>query len=205
MSRRLLAAIASVAVIGVVIAIIALSLVPVPDYPAISPGRYEGSLAFVDDDNCAMVADLGAATITELRCEPEQGWIDQIAWTDEGIEITAYLNQPTTRVLDPDTGELLETRTGEDVISEPPLTGQGLPVDRVDERELVIYDEENRELLRLEASEQYWIEVAVPSSDGELIALADSLGRLAVFDRQTREPLLVDEDVRTWPYPVWAP
>lgn len=205
MSRRAVAAIASAVLIGLVITIIALSLVPLPDFPELEPGRIRGSIAFVDDDNCVIVANLEEATSNELHCEPEQGWIDDLAWSDRGIEITSYLNQPTTRVLDPSTDEVVDTLVGDEVIAEPPGADVTLLVDRRSENEVVVFDEEGRELLSLPASERYWVDVAVPSSNGELVAFVDSLGRLAVFDRKAIAPALVSESVRSWPYPVWSP
>lgn len=205
MSRRAVAVIASMAVIALVIVVIALSLVPLPDFAALEPGQLSGSVAFVDEENCVLIADLERASVDELRCEPEQGWIDELAWSDRGIEITAYLNQPTTRVLDPSTGEVVDTLVGDEVIVEPPENAGTLLVDRRSENEVVIFDENGRELLSLPASERYWVEVAAPSPDGEAVAFVDSLGRLAVFDRKTVEPTLVFEDVRSWPYPVWRP
>lgn len=203
MRRQVPAIVASLAVIGAVIAVIVVAWIPLPEFAPPSPGTMAGSIALVDQDNCIQVTDLGRATTDQIWCEPARGWIDQIAWSEEGIEMTTYLNQRTTRVLDPDTGELLETRTGNDV--EPPPPVESLVVDRPDSSELVVYDETGDELITLTAPESYWIEVALPSPDGRLVAIADSAGRLAVFARDDQVPVLVAEDVRPWPYPVWRP
>jgi hypothetical protein len=203
MRRQVLAIVISLAVIGAVIAVIVVAWIPLPEFAASIPGTMAGSIAFVDQDNCVQVTDLGPATTDQIWCEPGRGWIDQIVWSEEGIEMTTYLNQRTTRVLDPDTGELLETRTGND--AEPPPPAESLVVDRSDSSELVVYDETGDELITLTAPESYWIEVALPSPDGRLVAIADSTGRLAVFALDDRVPVLVAEDVQPWPYPVWRP
>jgi hypothetical protein len=203
MRRQILAIAASLAVIGAVIAVIVVAWIPLPEFAASIPGTMAGSIAFVDQENCIQVTDLGRATTDQIWCEPERGWIDQIVWTAEGLEMTTYLNQRTTRAFDPDTGELLETRTGNDV--EPPPPAESLVVDRPDNSELVVYDETGDELITLTAPESYWIEVALPSPDGRLVAIVDSAGRLAVFARDDQVPVLVAEEVRTWPYPVWRP
>ncbi|HEX6220235.1 MAG TPA: hypothetical protein VF115_03990 [Acidimicrobiia bacterium] len=205
MSRTAVALAAAAGVVALVVTIIVVSLVPLPEFEPLAPNNMSGSLAFVDEDNCVHIANLGAATVTELRCEPEQAWIEEITWTEQGIEITAYLNQPTTRVLDPLTGEILGTRVGDEVISDPPLAPVGLVVDSPDEGEIVIFDEDDRKLLILQGPERYWIESAIPNTDLGLVAITDSLGRLAVFDRNEPEPLLVSDDARSWPYPVWEP
>jgi hypothetical protein len=203
MRRPVLAIAGSLAVIGAVIAVIVVAWIPLPEFAPPSPGTMAGSIAVVDEDNCIQIIDLGRATTDQIWCEPARGWIDQIIWSGEGIEMTTYLNQRTTRVLDPDTGELLETRTGNDV--EPPPPAESLVVDRSDSSELGVYDELGDELISLTAPENYWIEVALPSPDGRLVAIADSAGRLAVFARDDQVPVLVAEDVRPWPYPVWRP
>lgn len=202
MSRIAVAIFSVVGVIALVVIVIAVSLVPLPVFEPLPAGTMTGSLAFVDEDNCLNVADLDHATVGDLRCEPEQTWIDVITWTTRGLEITTHGNQPITRVIDPLTGEVLETRTGAD-IAEPPVDLIGLSVDRPDEGAITIYDEIGRVLLSLEGPDQYWIDSAIPHSG--LVAITDSQGRLAVFDRDLLDPYLVAEKVRTWPYPVWEP
>jgi hypothetical protein len=204
MNRRIIAILASTVVIAVVVLTIVVSLVPLPGFLPLQPGTFSTSIAFIDQDNCVQVADLTRATVRELRCEPKQGWIDHIEWTDSGIEITTYLNQPTARLLNPDTGEVIDIRTGDEVIAPPPRT-QGLVVDRPDNDRIMVYDEQGSELLVLDGPERYWVETAIPSPDGKLVVIADSQGRLAVFDRLALVPYLVTENVRSWPYPVWQP
>lgn len=179
MRRRIIAIVASLAVIGAAVSVIVLSWVPLPDFVPLEAGIFLTSIAYIDEDNCLQVADLGRGTVSEFWCESERGWIDGIAWTESGVEMTIYLNQPTTKVFDSDTGELIETRAGDRV--GPPATREGLLVDSPDRGGVVVYDEEGDELLVLNAPERYWIEAALPSPDGHLIAIADSHSRLAVF------------------------
>lgn len=201
-SRKLFASLGSAIVIVAIVVVIALSLVPFPDFASLDGGHLDGAIAFVDESNCVLAADLARATIAELHCESEHEFIDALAWSSEGIEISAYLNQPITRVIDPTTGDIIETRSGD--VGAPPSVG-GLIVDRDSDGDIVIYDEENEKLLTLSGPDRYWIEVALPDPASDLAAITDSLGRLAVFDRAEGEPFLVAENVRSWPQPVWRP
>ncbi len=201
-SRKLVASLGSAIVIVAVVVVIALSLVPFPDFATLESGSLDGAIAFVDESNCVLVADLARATIAELHCESEQEFIDALAWSTEGIEISVYLNQPVTKVIDATTGEIIETRDGDD--GAPPSAG-GLIVDRLSDGGIVVYDEEHEKLLTMSGPDRYWIEVALPEPDSDLVAMTDSLGRLAVFDRTQGEPFLVADDVRSWLQPVWRP
>jgi len=206
--RRLLGAIvASVVVIAAVVVIIALSVIPLPEFATLPAGELDGSMSFVDEENCVQIADLSAGSVTKLSCEPDQGAIDHLAWTDSGVEITTYFNQPITKVLDPATGEILETRTGDEATdpSEAERPADELFVNRPAEGVIVIYDDDDNDLLHLEAPERYWIETAIQSADGRLVGFADSTGRLAVFEPRGARPYLVADDVRSWPPPVWEP
>jgi hypothetical protein len=206
--RRLLGAIvASVVVIAAVVVIIALSVIPLPEFATLPAGELDESMSFVDEESCVQIADLSTGSVTELSCEPDQGAIDHLAWIDSGIEITTYFNQRITKVLDPETGEILETRTGDKATdpSEAERPADELFVNRPDEGVIVIYDEDDNELLRLKAPERYWIETATQSADGRLVGFTDSTGRLAVFEPGGASPYLVADEVRPWPPPVWAP
>ena len=206
--RRLLGAIAaSVVVIAAVVVIIALSVIPLPEFATLPAGELDGSMSFVDEGNCVQIANLEAGSVTELSCEPDQGSIDQLAWTESGVEMTTYFNQQITKVLDPETGEVLETRTGDEATDpfEAERPADELFVNRPDEGVIVIYDEDDNELLRLEAPERYWIDTAVQSADGRLVGFADSTGRLAVFEPSGVGPFLVADNARSWPPPAWKP
>lgn len=210
MNRRPLAVAVtgSVLVVGVVIVIIVAAMIPLPELTDLPEGRFDEAIVFVDEDNCIHVADLRPATTTELRCEPEQNWIEHLAWADDGIEETTFMNGPTTKLLDPDTGEILETRIG-DWTSEPPVTEDqfdGMTVDRPEEAKIVIYDRTGDTLLSLDAPERYWIQSALRSpGEGQLVAFTDSAGRLGVFEPGGGGPYLVAQDLRGWPPPAWSP
>lgn len=205
MSRRIVAVSVSIAVIAAVAVIIALALIPLPEFPPAPQDTLHSSIAFVSDDNCVVVADLATGAKTELRCEPEQRWIDEMKWTAQGVEVTAYLNQPTTRILDPRTGIVVETLTGDDVLARPPSQVTGLVVDRPEVKTVIIYDENDRKLLELKAPERYWVDPAIPSPDGTMVSIVDTQARLAVFDRSKLVPYLIADEVRSWPAPAWAP
>lgn len=205
MSRVAISVSASVAVIAVVGVVIAVALVPLPDFRPLPANTLQSSIAFVSNDNCLVVADLATGTGQELRCEPEEGWINEVEWTDEGIKTITYLNQPTARILDPETGSIVRTLTGNEVIAETQDGGEALVVDRPVSGTVIIFDENHRELLRFEAPERYWVDAAVPSPDGDMVAIVDTETRLAVFDRSELVPYLIDTGVSSWPYPVWEP
>lgn len=206
MNRRLIGAVvAATAVITAVVVIIAVSVVPFPGFTELAAGTFSGSLAFVGEDNCVHVADLGSAATTELRCESEQNRIERLEWTAQGIEATTYFNIPTTKVLDPGTGEVLETRSGEEMPEPVDRSGGELAVGWPEDGVIAIYDEQGDELLRLDAPERYRIESPMTSPDGDLIAFVDSVNRVAVFDRNGRGPYQVTDDASSWPPITWMP
>ncbi len=81
----------------------------------------------------------------------------------------------------------------------------GMTTDQPETGVVVLYDTSGAELLRLEAPEQYYITSAARRPDGNLIAIADSSGRLGVFEPGGSGPFLVSDGMRAWPTPVWAP
>lgn len=206
--RRLIVALAaSVAVVAAVVLTIALALIPLPEFADLPAGRLTGSIAFADGSNCLQVADLGTGTVTELRCETEDNSIGGLSWTSEGVAMTTYLNQPFTKVLDPSSGEVIETRFLDD--NEPyqpdndPM--DGLFIDQSEHRALSLLDQDGSVLIRLAAPENYWIEAAARDPSGDLVAISDSTGRLGVFEIGGSGPFLIADNVRSWPPPVWAP
>ncbi|MGC2241536.1 MAG: hypothetical protein WA726_11950 [Acidimicrobiia bacterium] len=207
--RRLITSlVASVVVIAAVVVIIILAVIPLPEFANLPEGKLTGSLTFVDEDNCVLVADLGKGTVTELRCEGENNYIEYLVWTEKGVEETTFQNRATTRVLDPVSGEVLETNTGDESYldrssNEDPM--DGLVTDQPESGVIVLLDSSGTELLRLEAPERYYITSAAHQPDGNLIAIADSSGRLGVFEPGGSGPYLVADNVRPWPAPVWAP
>ncbi len=110
MNRRLITSlVASAVVIAAVVVIVLLAVIPLPEFAALPEGKFTGSLAFIDEANCVVVADLGTGTVTELRCESENSYIEYLDWTEKGVETTTFTNRATTKVLDPVSGEVLET------------------------------------------------------------------------------------------------
>ncbi|HEX6301340.1 MAG TPA: hypothetical protein VF148_12805 [Acidimicrobiia bacterium] len=69
------------------------------------------------------------------------------------------------------------------VIATPPEMRESLVVDRLDYDRIVVYDEQGGELLALDGLQRYWVQAAILSPDGRLVATADSQSRLAIFDR----------------------
>ena len=193
---------AAVLLLVAVVVILITALVPLPQFGPLQPSQYEGGIAFVDTDNCIFVARLETAETMELRCEPERGWIDDLQWTDEGLELTTYLNQPTTKVIDPSDGTVLATRIGDQVA--PRLDSNKYVVDSPERGTVVLTDASSTELLRLQGPERYWIDSVSDDGSG-LISLVDTHGRLAIFELPGTAPTLVAQGVRSWPAPVWEP
>ncbi len=193
---------AAATIVGGVVLVVILAVIPLPDFGNPLEGRFEGALAYIDTDNCVNVARLNEATTRELRCEPDRVWVDDLQWTSEGLEVTTYLNQPTTKILDPKDGSVIDTMPG--VVVAPRTQLDGFVIDRPAPGELVVTDMAGNELIALEGPESYWIEAVTGDGSG-LFALVDSHGRLAVFDTGRDHPSLVGEDVRAWPPPAWQP
>ncbi len=203
-NRRLIPVVAaSVAVIATVAVVLAIAVIPFPEFAPLTAGEFDGRIAFVDQDNCLHVADLDRATTREVLCESDNSFIEQLAWTEEGLGFVIYTNATIRRVIDPDTGAVLITETFD------PADGREVPgrldsdvyMDK-DGNEAVLRDGAD-EVLRFSAPDRYWIEFGIKRTDG-LYAFTDSQGRLAVF-RANTSPVLVAEDVRSWGGFAWEP
>lgn len=204
-NRRLVpVVVGSVAVVAVVATIIALSVVPFPEFPALAGGEFSGRLAFVDEANCLHVADLDSAEVRELYCEEsERAFVEHLTWTDEGLGLVFYTNTGSLRIIDPETGAVLSTDeidpTEERQVPEGPSSG--VFMDREDDQ--VVLRDGSTELGRFTAPDRYFIEYGVKRDDG-VYAVIDSQGRLAVL-RAGSTPKLVAEDVRPWGAVAWEP
>ncbi|KAA3637190.1 MAG: hypothetical protein DWP92_08295 [Armatimonadetes bacterium] len=196
----------AVAVMVAVVVIIVLAAVPLPDFPPVAPGQFDASLAYVTESNCIRVADLADAEVRELHCVSDRDWIDNVVWTESGIEVGVEGFQSTITVLDPDTGDVIETRNRDGAYPGDWLNQeQNLWVDVPSDGTVVIRDETNQVLVTLEGPELYGVDAVVGASDGQMVALVDSSERLAVFDRNVGQPYLVDTDARPYPPPSWQP
>ncbi|MGA8040955.1 MAG: hypothetical protein WCA93_12685, partial [Acidimicrobiia bacterium] len=127
--------------------------------------------------------------------------------TEKGVEVTTFQNRATTKVLDPVSGEVLETN----ILGDSPVglndrdPMDAMTTDQPETGVVVLYDSSGTELLRLEAPERYSINTAARQPGGDLIAIADSSGRLGVFEIDGPGPYLVTDGINAWPAPVWAP
>ena len=203
-NRRLIpVVVASLAIVAVVVTVLTIAVIPFPEFSEPLAGEVEGRLAFVDQDNCIHVADLATVTATELFCESEGSFIEQLSWTEDGLAFVIYTNATVLRHIDPETGAVLSTETID------PVDGRELPR-RIDSDLYMDKDGDTAVLrdgadivLRLEAPDRYWIEYGAKRADG-LYAFTDSQGRLAVF-RANTTPVLVAEDVRSWGGFAWEP
>ena len=203
-NRRLIPVVAaSLIVVAIIVTVLAIAVIPFPEFSEPLAGEFEGRLAFVDQDNCIHVADLATVTITEVFCESEGSFVEQLSWTDEGLAFVIYTNATILRHIDPDTGVVLSTETID------PVDGREVP-GRVDSDLYMDKDGDTAVLrdgadivLRVEAPDRYWIEYGAKRTDG-LYAFTDSQGRLAVF-RANTTPVLIAEDVRSWGGFAWEP
>lgn len=204
-NRRLVpVVVGSVAVIAVVATIIALAVVPFPEFPALSAGEFSGRLAFVDDANCLHVADLDLAVIREVYCEDtDRAFVENLSWTDEGLGFVFYTNVGNLRFIDPDTGAILSTEEIDTMEGRPVPEGpsSGVFMDR--EGDEVVLRDGSTELGRFIAPDRYFIEYGIKRDDG-VYAVIDSQGRLAVL-RAGSTPRLIAEDVRPWGAVAWEP
>lgn len=196
----------AIAVIVAVVVIIVIASVPLPEFSSLAPNQFDASLAFVAETNCVRVADLADVDVRELHCVSERDWIDNVVWTEVGIEVGVEGFQSTIVVLDPATGDVIETRNrdGADP-SQWPYEDQDLFVDVPSDGKVVIRDENNQVLVTLEGPETYGIDTLVGALNSQMVALVDSSERLAVFDRGDGQPYLVDTAVRPYPPPAWQP
>lgn len=205
MNRQAWIAVGSAIGVGVaVVVIIIAASVPLPEFPPLAPDQVDGSLAFVTDTNCIRVAELADAGVRELHCVSEQDWINNLVWTETGIEVGVDGFQSKVVVLDPETGDVIETRGG-DFSDHRPGWDQELSIDVTTDGEIVIRVQNNQVLITLKGPERYGIDTVIGAPNGQAVALIDSSDRLAVFDRNVGEAYLVDTEARDHPAPAWHP
>lgn len=195
---------AAIGVGVVVVAIIAAASVPLPSLPPLAPNKVNNSLAFVTDGNCIRVADLSDASVRELHCVPQQNWISGLHWSGDGVEVTVEGARSTVTVLDPDTGEILDTRSGE-FFEDHLMWDQDLYIDMNADGEIIIVGENNQVLMTLKGPERYNVHMVSGDPNGPAIAFIDSSGRLGVFDRNIGQAYLVDSHASDYPPPAWRP
>lgn len=207
MTRQAWSAVAgAIAIMVAVVVIIVVASVPLPEFPPITPGQLDASLAYVAETNCVRAVDLADAEVRELHCVSERDWIDNVVWTEAGIEVGVEGFQSTIVVLDPETGDVIETRNRDGAYpGDWPLRDQDLFIDIPSDGTIVIRDENNQVLITLKGPEMYGIDTLVGASDRQMVALVDSSQRLAVFDRDVGQPYLIDTDARPYPPPAWKP
>ena len=203
-NRRLIpVVVASLAIVAIVVTVLMIAVIPFPEFAKPLAGEFEGRLAFVDSDNCIHVADLATVTITEVFCESEGSFVEQLSWADDGLTFVIYTNATILRRIDPDSGEVLATEAIDPVDGRevPGRVASDLYMDK--DGDTAVLRDGAAIVLRLEAPDRYWIEYGAERADG-LYAFTDSQGRLAVF-RANTTPVLIAEDVRSWGGFAWEP
>jgi hypothetical protein len=126
-----------------------------------------------------------------------------VAWTDDGIAMLVWGPRDGLELIDPDTGEVVDTVRGE---SEAWFDREGgvVRTRTVDGTLTVTLRDSGVELWRVDAPENYGVNDGFLSPDGAWVVLVDGAGRLLLVPADgSSEPRIWHEVDQAWVRPVW--
>lgn len=167
---------------------------PEPGLPAVAWVHWDRG------ESCLTVATADAET-REVTCGLRGEEI--LAWEADGIAVVVWGPNEQLEVIDPDTGEVVETRALEqDAWREPRPAFDGVNARQHDGVLTVRLD--GTIVWEVDAPESYWLNPGSVSPDGRYLAAFDSADRLLLLDATgEQEPRVWLEDVEGWQPPVW--
>ncbi|MEX0593039.1 MAG: hypothetical protein WD358_09195 [Nitriliruptoraceae bacterium] len=178
-------------VLVVVASVLTFGVVRPPQLDRITQGPpVAGAVAWTQWEGermCVMTA-APDGEVTSVRCDRD--YADLIAWTDEGIIIRRWSGSGSEVVIDPVSGQVIESRAiPED--AEPIYPGA---ITSYHEDGMLIVEDLHTgdELWRISIASVYGVHGGTASPDGRWIAAGDSARRLLVFDRES------DAGPRVW-------
>jgi hypothetical protein len=126
-----------------------------------------------------------------------------VAWTDDGIAMAVWGPRHALELIDPDTGEVVDTVDGEP----EEYVGRGGDAVRsrtVDGTLTVTLRDSGVELWRVDVPDTYDVNDGFLSPDGEWVVLVDRAGRLLLVPADgSSEPRVWHEVEESWVRPVW--
>ena len=128
-----------------------------------------------------------------------------VAWTDDGIAMLVWGPRDGVELIDPDTGEVVDTVAVTGVAEEWfGREGDAVRSRTVDGTLTVTLREGDVELWRVDVPETYGVDDGFLSPDGEWVVLVDRAGRLLLVPADgSREPRVWHEVEESWVRPVW--
>ena len=184
--RSVAALVAAGALVLVVVAVVVtFGVVRPPDLDSITQGPpVTGAVAWTqwEGERTCVMAATPDGQVTRVRCDRD--YADLRAWTDEGIIIHRWSGSGSDVVIDPVSGQVIESRPipeGE----QPIYTGEAITSYHEDGMLIVEDLETDDELWRIAIASVYRVHGGTASPDGRWIAAGDSAGRLLVFDRES--------------------
>jgi hypothetical protein len=203
----------AVLIVGVVAAVLLFGVQRPPALDPVTSGQPPeppASLAWsgwTEDGDCVRVVD-PRGTTRELTCDHDGG--ELVAWDDEGLVLLTWSGSgQRLETLDPDTGELVSSRTVSDIeaaLDHEREFGDTALYSRWREGVLTVTEDSPGDtvLWAVEAPESYRVDRGVLAPDGRVVAGVDSAGRLLVFDAAGEEaPRLWHDDLPEWGPLVW--
>lgn len=152
------------------------------------------------DETCLMIAWPDGRT-TRPWCDPQGGEV--VAWPAAGpVWVMRYTATMQLLEVDPDTGEVLRSRTE----TEPEFRDDGLEraVTTYRDGEELVVSLNDRDVWRTPAPPSYDLRWTRMSPDGDWAVLADAAGRLLVVELDQQDaPRIWVEDVDLWGGVVW--
>ncbi len=128
-----------------------------------------------------------------------------VAWTDDAIAMLVWGPREGLELIDPDTGEVVDTDAVAGVSEEWfDHRGGAVRSRTVDGTLTVTLRESDVELWRVDAPEAYRVNDGFLSPDGEWVVLVDRAGRLLLVPSDgSAEPRVWHEVEESWVRPVW--
>jgi hypothetical protein len=209
---RYLAA-AAVLIVAVVAAVLVFGVQRPPRLDGVAPGEAPEApaalawTAWTGSSNCVHVVD-PSGQVRVVTCAREG--FELLGWDDRGIVLLHWTGAgERVETIDPDTGEVLATRTMRDReggIGEGFEGGDSAVYSRWRDGILTVVEDgpAGDVLWAVEAPEAYRVEQGSVAPDGSMIAGVDSAGRLLLFDTAGEAaPRVWHDDVPPWSRLVW--
>ncbi|MFP4148748.1 MAG: hypothetical protein ACLFV0_04595 [Nitriliruptoraceae bacterium] len=196
---------AALVLVGTVVLVLVFGLARPPQLPSLAadPEPDLPGVAWMswDRGTCLLVAGADGA-VDEVACGLQGGEV--VGWDADGI--ATAVRGPSSggiELLDPDTGEVVDTQPLADDAAREPATPSGRSETRTVDGVLTV-NLDGTVLWATEAPEAYWVEPGSLSPDGRWVAAFDSADRLLVLDATGAQPPRVWlEGVEGWRPPVW--
>jgi YD repeat-containing protein len=205
--------VAAVLIVGVVVAVLLFGVQRPPALDPVTPGQAPeptASLAWSGwdgDGDCVHVLD-PSGEAHEVTCDRDG--FELIAWDDDGLVLLRWTGSgQRLETIDPDTGEVVATRTVRDpeaAFEREGEFGDTTLYSRWRDGVVTVTEDAPGDpvLWSVDAPESYRVERGAAAPDGSVIAGVDTAGRLLLFDPAGEvAPRVWHDDLPDWGGLVW--